>query len=191
MRKLTPRCSTHFPVELECPDSVFAVCRASLVLPSGRYLVRRPLLRILRFWEHTPPFNMLLRALETLGVAFASAASVSSTPIAPQSHHRHVARQLLGTNFGVPNENGTFDYVIVGGGNAGLTLAARLSEDPGVTVVVVEAGNFYELTNGNLSQLPADDVSWSAKSIKEINPLVDWGFTTTPQPVSSRFGNRG
>ena len=33
-----------------------------------------------------------------------------------------------------------FDYVIVGGGTAGLTLAARLTENPKVTVGVIEAG---------------------------------------------------
>ncbi|KAI4119500.1 MAG: hypothetical protein LQ338_007265 [Usnochroma carphineum] len=34
----------------------------------------------------------------------------------------------------------TFDYLIAGGGTAGLTLAARLTEDPAVVVGVVEAG---------------------------------------------------
>ncbi|KAJ7030825.1 alcohol oxidase [Mycena alexandri] len=34
----------------------------------------------------------------------------------------------------------TYDYVVIGGGLGGLTVAGRLTEDPSVTVLVVEAG---------------------------------------------------
>lgn len=39
------------------------------------------------------------------------------------------------------NSNGqNFDYIVVGGGVAGLVLAARLSEDPTTSVLVLEVG---------------------------------------------------
>ena len=34
----------------------------------------------------------------------------------------------------------TYDYIVVGGGLSGLTVAARLAENPSVTVLVIEAG---------------------------------------------------
>lgn len=44
---------------------------------------------------------------------------------------------------------------VVGGGNAGNTIAARLALDSAnFTVAVIDAGGFYELTEGNRSQIP-------------------------------------
>ncbi|KAE9968319.1 hypothetical protein BLS_005913 [Venturia inaequalis] len=77
--------------------------------------------------------------------------------------------------------NAAFDYVIVGGGTGGLAVASRLSENPAVTVAVIEAGGHYETSNPLLSSTPAGDVFWVGTSPLDTNPLVDWNFQTTPQ----------
>ncbi|KAI1503523.1 glucose-methanol-choline oxidoreductase [Biscogniauxia marginata] len=92
-----------------------------------------------------------------------------------------VEGRLLGSSFGVPGDNATYDYVVVGGGTAGLTIAARLVEQKAGSVAVVEAGSFYELGNGNLSQIPGNDGAFTGKGIHDWQPLVDWGYLTTPQ----------
>lgn len=76
-----------------------------------------------------------------------------------------------------------FDYVIVGGGPGGLTVANRLSENPSVSVAVIEAGTFYEDVVGNQSQVPGYDFRYNGKSPNYTIPFVDWGFLTTPQAV--------
>lgn len=67
----------------------------------------------------------------------------------------------------------SFDYVIVGGGTAGLTLAARLTEDPSINVLVLEAGQ----ANIDDMQLlrPASYASHFG------NPSYAWPHKTTEQ----------
>ncbi|KAF2135275.1 GMC oxidoreductase [Aplosporella prunicola CBS 121167] len=91
--------------------------------------------------------------------------------------------RLAGTSFGVSGINATFDYVIVGGGTAGLTVASRLAEYGKFSVAVVEAGGFAEIENGNLSQIPAMAPRFASDSIEDIQAAVDWGIITEPEPT--------
>jgi choline dehydrogenase len=86
-----------------------------------------------------------------------------------------------GDSFGIPG-NASFDYIVVGGGTAGLGVAMRLAEDNTHTVAVVEAGGFYQIEAGNKSVVPAYNAEFQTLNDPLANPLVDWGFVTTPQP---------
>jgi len=65
-----------------------------------------------------------------------------------------------------------YDYIIVGGGSAGCTLASRLSEDASVTVLLIEAGK----TDRNpLIHAPAGIAPLA------ISRRANWCYETTPQ----------
>lgn len=67
----------------------------------------------------------------------------------------------------------TFDYIVVGGGLCGLVVAARLSEDPNITVGVIEAGEYAQ----GAPELLIPGLAGAAV----MNPKFDWCFTTVPQ----------
>ena len=90
---------------------------------------------------------------------------------------------ILGSSFGAPGTNTSYDYVVVGGGTAGLTIASRLAEDPSISVAVIEAGGFYETDNGNKSVVPGYANYYTGSDPDNYQPLIDWGFSTVPQPV--------
>lgn len=66
-----------------------------------------------------------------------------------------------------------YDYVIIGGGTAGLTVAARLSENPEVTVGVLEAGK------NRLDDPLIDSPAMFMQTFN--NPEYDWAFKTVEQ----------
>jgi len=80
---------------------------------------------------------------------------------------------------GASGSSAVYDYVVVGGGTAGLAMAARLSEK--YTVAVIEAGTFYETVN-NQSTVPEYVVDFLSTSTDPSTwAATDWGFTTTKQ----------
>ncbi len=92
---------------------------------------------------------------------------------------------LLSSRFGMygwPKQS--FDYVIVGGGTAGLAMARRLSEDGTHSVAVIEAGGFYEIDGGNATEVPMYLFNYFLDNGYMKNPLFDWYQYTVPQPVS-------
>ncbi|KAL4887848.1 hypothetical protein BDV59DRAFT_196940 [Aspergillus ambiguus] len=90
------------------------------------------------------------------------------------------AESRLNTNVNSPST--AYDYVIVGGGTAGLTLAYRLAINGSYLVAVVEAGGVYELDNGNGSIIPAlAPLQGIGTDPVDEKPLIDWEFYTIPQ----------
>jgi choline dehydrogenase-like flavoprotein len=74
----------------------------------------------------------------------------------------------------------TFDFVVVGGGSGGCAVASRLSEDPNISVALLEAGgkddNWVVTTPGALVLMVAGKVN-------------NWAFDTVPQAgLNGRIG---
>jgi len=64
----------------------------------------------------------------------------------------------------------TFDYVIIGSGTAGSVLAKRLSEDPAITVALVEAGPrdrnpFIHLPAGFMKTMTDPTINWLYETV--------------------------
>ncbi len=65
-----------------------------------------------------------------------------------------------------------FDVVVVGAGSAGCALAGRLTEDPTLRVLLLEAGGSDDVL----------EVQVPAALYKTFRTRLDWNYTTEPQP---------
>ena len=84
-------------------------------------------------------------------------------------------RQLYhnrGMNRSTTDIDASYDYVIVGSGTAGSILAGRLTEDPSVRVLLLEAGGPLTVTSDIMP------------SFYWLN--YDWGYRTVPQPRAGK-----
>ncbi|PWY89102.1 GMC oxidoreductase [Aspergillus heteromorphus CBS 117.55] len=89
------------------------------------------------------------------------------------------ASELDGAQAGVSGVNASFDYIVVGAGTAGLTLAARLAEQK-FTVAMIEAGDFYEHTYP-LASIPGAAIVGIGADVNTVTP-VDWRFVAHAVP---------
>ena len=69
-----------------------------------------------------------------------------------------------------------FDYVIIGAGSAGCVLAARLSQDPGVRVALVEAGGRDD----------APEIAMPVAFPQLFETQYDWDYASEPEQVLGR-----
>lgn len=69
------------------------------------------------------------------------------------------------------NGRETFDYVVVGAGASGAALAARLSENPAISVLLLEAGGPDK----------KQEVHIPAAFSKLFRTALDWDYNTEPQ----------
>jgi choline dehydrogenase len=65
----------------------------------------------------------------------------------------------------------TYDVIVVGAGSAGCVLAARLTEDPSIRVLLLEAGGDDRV----------DDIQIPVAFSRQFRTRLDWGYSTQEQ----------
>ncbi|KAK8013917.1 Choline dehydrogenase [Apiospora arundinis] len=86
----------------------------------------------------------------------------------------------IGQLKGTLGDQESFDYIVVGGGTGGNTIAYRLAE-AGFSVAVIERGLSYEVGKPIVGPAPLGDIIGVGSNPIDSIPTVDYGLVTEPQ----------
>lgn len=79
---------------------------------------------------------------------------------------------LASISYNATSSNSSYDYIIVGGGTSGLVVANRLTEDPKISVLVIEAGGSV-LDNANVTNVNGYGLAFGT--------AIDWQYQSVNQ----------
>ena len=102
----------------------------------------------------SPPTSAIMKLLSLFSILLAF------TKASPIQQEKRQLNGLLSSLAGTLGVDQTFDYIVLGGGTAGLTIAKRLAENTAVSVAVIEAGTLYQVADPVLATTPVGDVAF-------------------------------
>ncbi len=119
-----------------------------------------------------------MRVAVAAGLSAATAVAYAEEASRAVANQQHNARAL----------KGAYDYVVVGAGSAGCVVASRLSEDPSVSVLLIEEGGWNEQKSVQDPALWPTNIGTSSSYVHEYVGAAHCNERTIPLPMGRGIG---